>query len=267
MDPNASDNDQQQQLYYPPHIIVNQSRIYSTKFLTACFAGAAAGILGLENFRGFAVFVFAILLSSALLWLRCKGLPKKYVPGGWMELVNPGQENLFSFLLAWTLFYGSLSSLNFYCHRMLTCPSGIVHGEIKSLVPLARMPDTYDDLKCMTSQFWMPFGCSSPIVDAVFLHGLYRPAWSPPCREWLSVQVPSTPSKGEIKVCRIGMPANLHDSFQATYRALESFLCRRRKERTCAQQRAGGNQPQQRHWSRSDGHSAFPDLVLSQHAL
>ena len=115
MDPNAPDSDQQQQLYYPPHILVNQSRIYSTKFLTSCFAGAAAGILGLENFRGFAVFLFATLFSSALLWSRCKGLPKKYLPGGWMELVNPGQENLFSFLLVWTLFYGTLSFLNYYC--------------------------------------------------------------------------------------------------------------------------------------------------------
>lgn len=115
MDPNAPDSEQQQQqqLYYPPHVLFNQSRIYSTKFLTSCFAGAAAGILGLENFRGFAVFFFATLLSSALLWLRCKGSPKKYVPGGLVELVNPGQENLFSFLLVWTLFYGSLSSIYF----------------------------------------------------------------------------------------------------------------------------------------------------------
>lgn len=119
MDPNAPDNEQQQQqLYYPPHVLFNQSRIYSTKFLTSCFAGAAAGILGLENLRGFAVFFIATLLSSALLWSRCKGSPKKYLPGGLVELVNPGQENLFSFLLVWTLFYGSLSSTRF---QLLPC--------------------------------------------------------------------------------------------------------------------------------------------------
>ena len=108
MDPNAPDSEQQQQQqrHYPPHVQANQSRIYATKFLTSCFAGAAAGILGLENFRGFAVFFFATLFSSAFLWLRCKGSPKKCVPGGLVELVNPGQENLFSFLLVWTLFYG-----------------------------------------------------------------------------------------------------------------------------------------------------------------
>lgn len=117
MDPNAPDGEQQQQLFYPPHIVLNQSRIYATKFLTSCFAGAAAGILGLENFRGFALFLLATLFSSTLLWSRCKGLPKKHLPGGWMELVNPGQENLFSFLLVWTLFYGSPSFLNFHCLR------------------------------------------------------------------------------------------------------------------------------------------------------
>ena len=59
------------------------------------------------------MFFFATLLSSALLWSRCKGSPKKYVPGGWVDLVNPGQENLFSFLLLWTLFYGSSSPFHF----------------------------------------------------------------------------------------------------------------------------------------------------------
>ena len=113
MDPNTPDSEQQQQLHYPPHVQANQSRIYATKFLTSCFAGAAAGILGLENFRGFAAFLIATLFSSALLWLRCKGSPKKYVPGGLLELMNPGQENLFSFLLVFTLFYGSSSSSHF----------------------------------------------------------------------------------------------------------------------------------------------------------
>ena len=41
------------------------------------------------------------------MWLKCKGKPAKYVHGGVLEMLNPGQENLFSFLLAWTLFYGT----------------------------------------------------------------------------------------------------------------------------------------------------------------
>lgn len=40
------------------------------------------------------------------MWLKCKGKPAKYVHGGVLEMLNPGQENLSSFLLAWTLFYG-----------------------------------------------------------------------------------------------------------------------------------------------------------------
>jgi hypothetical protein len=171
MDPNAQDSEQQQQLYYPPHIVANQSRIYSTKFLTSCFAGAAAGILGLENFRGFALFVFATLLSSALLWLRCKGLPKNHLPGGWVELVNPGQENLSSFLLAWTLFYGSSSSSIFSISRILTCRPGIVHGEITQ--PISPL-QADGDAKCTTSLDTL-FICSSPNFDPTFLYGSSSP--------------------------------------------------------------------------------------------
>jgi hypothetical protein len=147
MDPNAPDSEQQQQqrLHYPPHVQTNQSRIYATKFLTSCFAGAAAGILGLENFRGFGVFFFATLLSSALLWLRCKGSPKKYVPGGLVELVNPGQENLFSFLLVWTLFYGSPPPFASGFSQILTCFPGIVHGEIIRSTSPQQEPNADDE--------------------------------------------------------------------------------------------------------------------------
>lgn len=179
MDPSAPDSQQQQhQLYYPPHVLANQSRIYSTKFLTSCFAGAAAGILGLENFRGFAVFVLATLFSSVLLRSRCKGLPKKYVPGGWIELVNPGQENLFSFLLVWTLFYGlSFSYFKFY--PTLTRFPGIVHGKITHAARLRREFNADDDIKCMTSHghLWKLFDCSFLNVDAAFINELCYPLW------------------------------------------------------------------------------------------
>jgi hypothetical protein len=119
----------------------------------------------LENFRGFALFVFATLLSSALLWSRCKGLPKNHLPGGWIELVNPGQENLSSFLLAWTLFYGSSSSSTFSISRILTCRSGIVHGEITQPMSPIQEFDADCDAKCMTSRLYTLFICSSPNFD------------------------------------------------------------------------------------------------------
>ncbi|RPD67464.1 hypothetical protein L227DRAFT_24734 [Lentinus tigrinus ALCF2SS1-6] len=94
------------QLLFPPNVQYNNSRLYTVKFLSSCFAGAVAGVLGLENTLGFALFIFSTLLTSSCLYLKCKGRPAKFVSGGWWELVNPGQENIFSFVLVWTLFYG-----------------------------------------------------------------------------------------------------------------------------------------------------------------
>jgi hypothetical protein len=94
------------QLIYTPNVLHNSS-LTNVKFLSSCFAGAVAGILGLENLLGFAVFVGSTLLTSACIWLiNCRRKPAKYIAGGWVDLVNPGQDNIFTFVLAWTLFYG-----------------------------------------------------------------------------------------------------------------------------------------------------------------
>jgi ER membrane protein complex subunit 6 len=91
------------QLIYGPNILHNTS-ISTTKFLSSCFAGAAAGILGLEDWRGFVLFGASTLFTATLLsTISCKGQPKKYVRGGWVELANP---DVFSFILVWTLFCG-----------------------------------------------------------------------------------------------------------------------------------------------------------------
>lgn len=96
----------QQQLLYPPNVLHNSS-VQTVKFYAACFAGAVAGILGLETWRGFAVFAIASLFAAGVLVaVNCKGRPKAYFQGGALELANPGQDNLMSFVLAWTLFYG-----------------------------------------------------------------------------------------------------------------------------------------------------------------
>lgn len=97
------------QLLYPPNVQFNGSKVYTIKFLSSCFAGAAAGTLGLETWLGFALFILSTLFSSACLYVKCKGKPARYAPGGVWDMINPGQENMFSFLLAWTLFYGASS--------------------------------------------------------------------------------------------------------------------------------------------------------------
>ena len=93
-------------LIYTPNVLHNSS-LHTVKFLSSCFAGAVAGTLGLENWAGFAFFGMSTLLTAACLYIiNCKGRPSKFIPGGVKDLANPGQDNVFSFVLVWTLFYG-----------------------------------------------------------------------------------------------------------------------------------------------------------------
>lgn len=99
------------QLIYAPNVVHN-SVISTTKFTAACFAGAVAGILGLQNWAGFVLFIVTTLGTAGVLHAaNCKGKPKKYFQGGALELLNPGQDNAFTFVLVWTLFYGALCYL------------------------------------------------------------------------------------------------------------------------------------------------------------
>ncbi|KAF5387945.1 hypothetical protein D9615_000783 [Tricholomella constricta] len=105
------------QLIYPANVQANAS-LTTVKFIASCFAGAAAGILGLQNWLGFALFLAATLLTSAFIHtINCRGTPVKFIQGGVLELLNPGQDNVFTFVLVWTLFYG------------------IVHGETPLKLP------------------------------------------------------------------------------------------------------------------------------------
>lgn len=105
----APSKEETAKLIYQPNVLHN-SALNTVKFLTSCFAGAVAGVLGLENWLGFALYVASTLFSAAAMYIvNCKGRPTKYVAGGVKELLNPGQDNIFSFVLVWTLFYGTLA--------------------------------------------------------------------------------------------------------------------------------------------------------------
>jgi hypothetical protein len=99
--------DDQQQRLFAPHVLFNNNSIYNVKFISSCFTGAVAGILGLENWLGFIFFILTTLFTALLLhFFNLKTNPRKFFQGGLLEAVNPGQENTFSFILVWTLFYG-----------------------------------------------------------------------------------------------------------------------------------------------------------------
>lgn len=133
------------QRLFAPHIVTNTHTISTIKFISSSLAGAVAGILGLENAYGFTLFAFSTLFSSlCMLVLNLGGKPRKYLPGGWVEMVNPGQENVMSFVLVWTLFYGVFSSHTRFCGLVMSrligaavCAlryAGIVHGTFFVLV-------------------------------------------------------------------------------------------------------------------------------------
>lgn len=110
---------------FAPHAIANAGTLANIKFLSSCFAGAICGILGLQKQYGFALFAVSSLITALAIYgikMRRphpsahpprqssfgngKNASHVYAMGGLWETVNPGQENVFSFLLFWTLFYG-----------------------------------------------------------------------------------------------------------------------------------------------------------------
>ncbi|KAI0030286.1 hypothetical protein K488DRAFT_54572 [Vararia minispora EC-137] len=101
-------NDASQRLY-ALHVQNNALALANVKFVSSSLAGAVAGVLGFENAAGFALFAAATIFTTAVLCAaNYKGKPGKFVQGGVWEIANPGQENLATFILAWTLFYGAL---------------------------------------------------------------------------------------------------------------------------------------------------------------
>ncbi|KAK0548561.1 hypothetical protein OC845_003505 [Tilletia horrida] len=88
----------------------------SLRSTSLSLAGATAGVLGLRNLSGFYFFGAALLLTNSLLLLyNARSAPRKYIPflgpeesrpGTLGLLVSGGQENLFSFVLWWTFWFG-----------------------------------------------------------------------------------------------------------------------------------------------------------------
>ncbi|KAG8738838.1 hypothetical protein FRC10_006449 [Ceratobasidium sp. 414] len=96
------------QRIFPQNAQHNALVLANIKFVSSCFVGAVAGILGLQNLYGFLLFAVSLFVTAgAIAGLKLKGKRvDKFVAGGWVEVLNPGQENIFSFVLLWTLFYG-----------------------------------------------------------------------------------------------------------------------------------------------------------------
>src|SRR5260370_35259648 len=100
--------DEQQQRLFAPHVLFNNNSIYNVKFISSCFTGAVAGILGLENWLGFIFFIFTILFTALVLhFFNLKTNPTRFFQGGLLVVWNPGQQNTSLFILVWTSCHAS----------------------------------------------------------------------------------------------------------------------------------------------------------------
>ncbi|KAG8709349.1 hypothetical protein FRC09_000720 [Ceratobasidium sp. 395] len=118
------------QRIFPQNAQHNALVLSNIKFVSSCFVGAVAGILGLQNFYGFLLFGVSLFVTAgAVAGLKLKGARvENYVAGGWIDMINPGQENIFSFVLLWTLFYGAYFPIWLMREWVLTSErAGIVH--------------------------------------------------------------------------------------------------------------------------------------------
>lgn len=100
---------------YGPHLQSNLSTLFTVKFLVSIFSGATAGVLGLTNLYGFLLFGASTVFCAALVAIiSCRGFPSRYVgdgkgmsvKGALTSLLTPGMDNVWGFILTWTLFYG-----------------------------------------------------------------------------------------------------------------------------------------------------------------
>ena len=86
-------------------IAANTRVLTFARTLVAAFAGASAGILGLETYAGFLFYFAANLVGSALLFFAMHTKPSKYLvsPNSvWTEAATSG---FMTYLLVWTLVY------------------------------------------------------------------------------------------------------------------------------------------------------------------
>ncbi|GAA6022900.1 hypothetical protein JCM11491_006621 [Sporobolomyces phaffii] len=91
---------------YVPNLQHNNKALYYVKSTTACIAGATAGLLGLTNTLGFLFFfVTALATGIAFAACNCHARPANYFLSARDPVVSGLAENLFSYVLFWTLFY------------------------------------------------------------------------------------------------------------------------------------------------------------------
>ncbi|KAH6914576.1 hypothetical protein BKA70DRAFT_1093326, partial [Coprinopsis sp. MPI-PUGE-AT-0042] len=86
--------------------LLHNTSSQNIKFLSSCFVGAAASILGFTNLlRSTWLLLCSLLMSVMVTMVICRGRPKKYLMGGLSERANPGQNSASTLSMLWKLFH------------------------------------------------------------------------------------------------------------------------------------------------------------------
>ncbi|KAG0150694.1 hypothetical protein CROQUDRAFT_72568 [Cronartium quercuum f. sp. fusiforme G11] len=103
------ESDLQSKSICPELLISNIKSLETIKSTTSSIAGALAGILGLKNHYGFIFYLLSSLLISTLIHLsNLIRSPSKSILFNSNKTIWSSSliDNLFGYILWWTLFYG-----------------------------------------------------------------------------------------------------------------------------------------------------------------
>jgi len=92
---------------YPENVAFNGRQLYYIKSTSLSISGSLSGILGLTNFTGFILyFLTTFFVNFLILTVNCRFNAKSFFKTGFVEVMFGGLlDNLFNFMLWWTLFY------------------------------------------------------------------------------------------------------------------------------------------------------------------
>ncbi|EGF99524.1 uncharacterized protein MELLADRAFT_94286 [Melampsora larici-populina 98AG31] len=103
----------------PEILISNQKSIEFIKSMTSTISGSLCGILGLTNHLGFLFYLLTSFIVSSLIWfstfIKSKSSTSSnqsltYFKSSYTLWTSSLIDNLFTFILWWTLFYGLIHS-------------------------------------------------------------------------------------------------------------------------------------------------------------
>lgn len=94
-------------IYFEPNASANKKKLQKLQDVMSLVYGVGVGVLGLESFYGFAVFLVGMFLSNALFYvICCQGEPQQFFRSPVKEVFVDGIfSSLSGFIMMWCLTY------------------------------------------------------------------------------------------------------------------------------------------------------------------